>query len=88
LGQPSFQPDISHEQVASAANTSLEQVIALGHEGEAMSIMAEGAVKESQTVTELAEAHYRQDNFFSYRLPRIEESPRSLLSQETKIDVR
>ncbi|MGB2583126.1 MAG: Tm-1-like ATP-binding domain-containing protein [Dehalococcoidia bacterium] len=43
LGQPSFQPDISHEQVAGAANTSLEQVIALGHEGEAMSIMAEGA---------------------------------------------
>jgi uncharacterized protein (UPF0261 family) len=25
LGWPSFQPDISHEQVASAANTSLEQ---------------------------------------------------------------
>ena len=45
LGQPSFQPDISHEQVAEAAGTTLKQVIALGHEGKAIIMMAEGASK-------------------------------------------
>lgn len=45
LGQPSFQPDISHEQVAEAAGTTLKQVIALRHEGKAITMMAEGASK-------------------------------------------
>jgi len=43
LGQPSFLPDISNEQVAQAAGTTLEQVIALGHEGKAIAVMAQGA---------------------------------------------
>lgn len=45
LGQPSFQPDISHEDVAEAAGTTLKEVIAFGHEGRAIATMAEGAAK-------------------------------------------
>ena len=45
LGQPSFQPDISHEEVAKAADTTLEKIVALGHEGKAIETMAEGAAK-------------------------------------------
>ncbi len=43
LGQPSFRPDISREEIAVAAGTTLKQVISLDHEGQAITMMAEGA---------------------------------------------
>jgi uncharacterized protein (UPF0261 family) len=43
LGNPSFQPTISHDQVAQAAGTNLKEIIALNWELKAMEKMAEGA---------------------------------------------
>jgi uncharacterized protein (UPF0261 family) len=48
LGQAPFAPDITRNQVAEAANTSLNEVIALGEEGKAMAVMAEGTAKVAQ----------------------------------------
>ena len=50
LGQPLFRPDISREQVAEAAGTTLKEVIALAGEGKAIAVMEKGAAK---TVHEL-----------------------------------
>lgn len=44
LGAPSFTPAFSNREVAAAAGTTLESIIALGNEHAAMSKMAEGAV--------------------------------------------
>jgi uncharacterized protein (UPF0261 family) len=48
LGQTPFTPDITRDQVAGAANTSLKEVIALGEEGKAIAVMAEGTAKVAQ----------------------------------------
>ena len=48
LGEPLFQPDISHEEVAEAAGTNLKEMITLGDEGKAIALMAEGASKIAQ----------------------------------------
>jgi uncharacterized protein (UPF0261 family) len=48
LGEPPFQPDIGHEEVAEAAGTKLREIIALGGEGEAIAVMTEGASKIAQ----------------------------------------
>ena len=48
LGQAPFAPDITHDQVAEAAETSLKEVIALGEEGKAIEVMAEGTAKVAQ----------------------------------------
>ncbi len=48
LGQAPFAPDITRDQVAEAAKTSLKEVIALGEEGKAIAVMAEGAAKVAQ----------------------------------------
>ena len=48
LEEPPFQPDITHEEVAEAAGTNLKQIIALGNEGEAITVMTEGATKVAQ----------------------------------------
>jgi uncharacterized protein (UPF0261 family) len=48
LGEAPFVPDITRDQVAEAANTSLKEVIALGEEGKAMAVMAEGTAKVAQ----------------------------------------
>ncbi|MGB2885245.1 MAG: Tm-1-like ATP-binding domain-containing protein, partial [Dehalococcoidia bacterium] len=42
LGQVPFKPDVTREQVSEAAGTSLDQVISLGDEGEAIEVMARG----------------------------------------------
>jgi len=42
LGQVPFKPDVTREQVAEAAGTSLDQVTSLGDEGEAIQVMARG----------------------------------------------
>jgi uncharacterized protein (UPF0261 family) len=43
LGRALFQPDITRDQVAEAAGTSLNEVIALADEGKAIAAMAQGA---------------------------------------------
>lgn len=45
LGEIPFRPAISRDQVAQAAGTTIKDIIALHHEGRAMSVMAEGASK-------------------------------------------
>jgi len=45
LGEPPFTPDISKHEVAAAADTSNEQIIALGNEHEAMMVQAIGAAR-------------------------------------------
>ena len=45
LGAVPFEPFITRDSVAQAAGTSIEDIIALGHEGKAMSIMAAGTAK-------------------------------------------
>ena len=44
LGEPTFPPDIRHEEVAKAAGVSIKEVAAL-EEGEAIPLMAQGAAK-------------------------------------------
>jgi uncharacterized protein (UPF0261 family) len=53
LGTPAFSPEIGKHEVAAAAGTTLEAIIALGDENLAMAKMAEGARK-------LTLARYRQ----------------------------
>jgi len=43
LGDPAFPPDISKHDVAAAADTTIDAIIELGDENEAMTKMAEGA---------------------------------------------
>ena len=43
LGEAPFEPDITRDQVAEAARTNLNEVIALADEGKAIATMAEGA---------------------------------------------
>jgi uncharacterized protein (UPF0261 family) len=43
LGQAPFRPEITRDQVAEAAGTSLDKLIALGDEGKAIGAMGEGA---------------------------------------------
>jgi uncharacterized protein (UPF0261 family) len=45
LGQPLFKPDISREQVAQAADSTLAKVIALRGEGKAIAVMERGVGK-------------------------------------------
>ncbi len=45
LGSAPFQPSISRDEVAEAAGTTLKDIIALHHEGRAMSAMATGTSK-------------------------------------------
>ncbi len=45
LGRPSFQPDITREEVASAAGTRVEDILALRNEGKAIGIMGNGAAQ-------------------------------------------
>lgn len=48
LEEPPFQPDITHEEVAEAAGTKLKEIIALGGEAEAITVMTEGACRIAQ----------------------------------------
>ena len=43
LGEAPFEPAITRDEVARAAETTIDDIIALGHEGRAMSAMAQGA---------------------------------------------
>lgn len=43
LGEAPFEPAITRDEVARAAETTIDGIIALGHEGRAMSAMAQGA---------------------------------------------
>jgi len=43
LGEASFKPAITRDEVARAAETTIGDIIALGHEGRALSAMAQGA---------------------------------------------
>jgi len=43
LGEAPFEPAITRDEVARAAETTIDYIIALGHEGRAMSAMAQGA---------------------------------------------
>ena len=45
LGKPPFQPEYPNTDVAAAANTTIEAIVALGDENDAMTKMAEGASK-------------------------------------------
>lgn len=45
LGEASFPPDISRDEVAKAAGTTTSEVIALGSEGKANAVMTEGVAK-------------------------------------------
>lgn len=45
LGKPLLRPDITHDQVAQAAGTTIEDIISQGQEGVAIERMTEGAVK-------------------------------------------
>lgn len=45
LGEVPFKPAIERDQVAQAAGTSIREIIALGHEGRAMSAMAAGVYR-------------------------------------------
>ena len=47
LGEPSFLPDVTRQQVAGAAGTTIEAIAALGDENAAMTTMAAGAVRIS-----------------------------------------
>jgi uncharacterized protein (UPF0261 family) len=48
LGQALFPPDITRDQVAEAAGTTMKEVIALGDEAKAIAVMAEGAAITAQ----------------------------------------
>jgi len=50
LGTPSFEPDYSKHDVAAAANTTNEAIIALGNENLAMTRQAEGAALLAQSL--------------------------------------
>lgn len=45
LGEPKFPPDITKQQIAAAAGSSIEAIAAFGDENAAMTKMAEGAVR-------------------------------------------
>ena len=45
LGEVPFEPFITRDLVAKSAGTSIQEIIALGHEGKAMSVMAAGCGK-------------------------------------------
>jgi uncharacterized protein (UPF0261 family) len=55
LGRPSFQPDITREQVAQAAGLSIEEVASSREEGEAVQAMSKGAVKIAQELYQSGE---------------------------------
>ena len=55
LGKPLFQPDITREQVAQAAELSIEEVASSGEEGEAVQAMSKGAVKIVQELYQSGE---------------------------------
>ena len=57
LGKPLFPPDISREQVAEAAGTSLNEVIALGDENKAITVMERGAAKIAQELCSAGKLH-------------------------------
>jgi uncharacterized protein (UPF0261 family) len=57
LGKPLFPPDISREQVAQAAGTSLDQVIALGDENQGIAVMGKGAAKVAQELCSAGKLH-------------------------------
>jgi uncharacterized protein (UPF0261 family) len=48
LGRVPFPPDITRDQVAEAAGTSLNEIIAFANEGKAMAAMGQGAAKVAQ----------------------------------------
>jgi uncharacterized protein (UPF0261 family) len=48
LGRVPFPPDITRDQVAEAAGTSLNEIIAFANEGKAMAAMGQGAAKIAQ----------------------------------------
>jgi uncharacterized protein (UPF0261 family) len=57
LGKPLFPPDISREQVAQAAGTSLNEVIALGDENQGIAVMGRGAAKIAQELCSAGKLH-------------------------------
>jgi uncharacterized protein (UPF0261 family) len=57
LGKPLFPPDISREQVAQAAGTSLNEVIALGDENQGIAVMEKGAAKIAQELCSAGKLH-------------------------------
>jgi uncharacterized protein (UPF0261 family) len=57
LGVPSFEPDYSKFDVATAAGTTNEAIIALGDENHAMTRQAEGATKLTKSLADAGEVH-------------------------------
>jgi uncharacterized protein (UPF0261 family) len=57
LGQPSFQPEYPKTEVAAAANTTIDAVVALDDENEAMKVMARGAVNLTLKLHQQGEVH-------------------------------
>jgi uncharacterized protein (UPF0261 family) len=57
LGKPLFPPDFSREQVAEAAGTSLNEVIALGDENRGITVMERGAAKIAQDLCSAGKLH-------------------------------
>lgn len=57
LGSPRFEPDYSKFDVAAAAGTSNEAIIALGDENRAMTKQAEGAANVARSLQEAGEIH-------------------------------
>ncbi len=57
LGEPLFPPDINREQVAEAAGTSLNGVIALGDEDKGIAMMERGAAKIAQELYSSGKLH-------------------------------
>jgi uncharacterized protein (UPF0261 family) len=57
LGKPAFAPEYSNAEVAAAAGTTLPDIVALGDENDAMTKMAEGAVKLTLDLYAKGEVH-------------------------------
>jgi uncharacterized protein (UPF0261 family) len=57
LSKPLFLPDINREQVAQAAGTSLNEVIALGDENQGIAVMGKGAAKIAQDLCSAGKLH-------------------------------
>lgn len=57
LGQPAFEPEIAAHEVAAAAHSTLEQIVALGDENAAMTRMAQGAVEVALSLYARGDVH-------------------------------
>jgi uncharacterized protein (UPF0261 family) len=61
LGEPAFQPDVTHEQVAEAGGARLGELVAAQDRGRAMTVMQEGAAEIARRLY----AEYKIDGIIS-----------------------